>query len=130
MTGAVRWITIGARLPSAADTQCRSWLAFIPRASATTEIDTPSCWQAPTASALKLAVVPSSRWTGGNHSVSRDVYTSALSEDASLQRHAKKVCSAFISVGTTGHVQTESAVKMLRNMQFCARASTFPAKQI
>jgi hypothetical protein len=52
MTGAVRWIAIGARLPSAADTQRRSWLAFIPRASATAEIEYTFLLAGPTASAL------------------------------------------------------------------------------
>jgi hypothetical protein len=42
----------------------------------------------------QLAVPPPS--AGGNHSISGHVYTSALSEDASLhqQRHPKKVCLA------------------------------------
>jgi hypothetical protein len=56
MTGTVRWIAIGARLPSAAATQRRSKLAFTPRARATAAIDTPSCWHAPTASALNSSL--------------------------------------------------------------------------
>jgi hypothetical protein len=44
----------------------------------------------------QLAVLPPPPSAGGNHSVSGHVYTSALSEDASLhqQRHGKKVCLA------------------------------------
>jgi hypothetical protein len=46
-------IAMGASPRSASWTQRRSRLAFSPRARATDAIDTPGCWQAPTASALK-----------------------------------------------------------------------------
>jgi Transposase, Mutator family len=46
-------IAIGASPRSASWTQRRNRLAFNPRARAMEAIDTPGCWQAPTASALK-----------------------------------------------------------------------------
>ena len=49
----VERIAIGASPRSASWTQRRNTLAFSPRAKATDAIDTPGCWQAPTASALK-----------------------------------------------------------------------------
>ena len=51
--GAVERIAIGASPRSASCTQRRNRLAFSPRARPTDAIDTPGCWQAPTASALK-----------------------------------------------------------------------------
>src|SRR5258708_33626889 len=49
-------IAMGASPRSASWTQRRNRFAFSPRARATDAIDTPGCWQAPTASALKNTV--------------------------------------------------------------------------
>jgi hypothetical protein len=49
-------IAIALPLRSAFLTHSRSMFAFRPRASATAATDTPDCWQAPTASALKRAL--------------------------------------------------------------------------
>src|SRR5579862_5855161 len=54
--GAVGRIAIGALSRSACRTQVRSRLALSPLARATAAIDTPGCWQAPTASALNIAL--------------------------------------------------------------------------
>jgi hypothetical protein len=54
--GSVGRIAIGVPLRSAFLTQSRSMFAFSPRARATAAIDTPACWQAPTASALNSAL--------------------------------------------------------------------------
>ena len=55
-SGTVGRMAIGRPLRSAFLTQSRNILAFRPRARATAAIDTPGCWQAPTASALKRAL--------------------------------------------------------------------------
>ena len=52
-------MAIGRPLRSAFLTQSRNMFAFRPRARATAAIDTPGCWQAPTASALNMSAVAS-----------------------------------------------------------------------
>jgi hypothetical protein len=54
--GTVVRIAIGFLLRSAAFTQRCNMAALRPRAKATAAIDTPGCWHAPTASALKCAL--------------------------------------------------------------------------
>jgi hypothetical protein len=54
--GAVGRIAIGLPLRSASLNQRCRRLAFTPRASATAATDTPGCWHAPTASALKWSL--------------------------------------------------------------------------
>src|SRR6202522_3145934 len=55
-SGTLRPIAIGALPRSAFRTQLRNRFAFNPRANATAAIDTPSCWHAPTASALNSSL--------------------------------------------------------------------------
>jgi hypothetical protein len=54
--GAVARIAIGLPLRSTSLAQRCNMLALSPRANATAAIDTPGCWHAPTASALKCAL--------------------------------------------------------------------------
>ena len=75
--GAVVRIAIGLPLRSAFLTQRCNMLALSPRAKATAAMDTPGCWHAPTASALKMCAMDSSASTAGIDHLFRSIHVNA-----------------------------------------------------